>query len=86
MSNYIAKYIRIFGYLFLNVPAYFIKVFLGIPNTRIVYKNGHLEDYFFNNWNYKKNGSKVELTWECDGVKTPKIVDVNEISSIVELY
>ena len=86
MSYLIAKFIRILGYLLLNYPAYYVKVFLGMPNTRIVYKNGHVEDYFFNKWNYTKNGGKTELKWDNGGVKTPKIVDVSEISSIVELY
>lgn len=86
MNYLIAKFIRILGYLLLNFPAYYVKVFLGMPNTRIVYKNGHVEDYFFNTWNYTKNGRKTELTWDNGGPKTPKIIAVGEIESICTLY
>ena len=81
------KCIRIFGQILLNWPAGFIKTFLGMPNTRIVYKNGHAEDYFFANWNYTRNANgSTEITWESCGPKSPSIIAVGEIESICTLY
>lgn len=58
-----------------------------MPNVRIVYNNGHVEDYFFANWSYKKNGDGSEITWDAfASAKEPKIINVGEIHSIVKLY
>ena len=87
MSILFAKFIRSLGYVILTFPARFIKIFLGMPNVRIVYNNGHVEDYFFVNWSYKKNGGNSEITWDAfASAKEPKIINVGEIHSIVELY
>ena len=81
------KLLRILGYILLNVPAYFIKAFLGMPNTRIVYKTGHVEDYFFYEINWTRTGSGItKINWKSTGMKAPKFINPDEIMSIVELY
>lgn len=68
--------------LFLSWPLTFIRVFFRIPNTRIVYKNGHVEEFFFVKYKFIKYES---FTWVSIG-KAPKIIGVDEVMTITELY
>ncbi len=52
------------------------------PNTQIVYKNGHIEKFFFTDWSLNDGTFK----WHCPTPKAPKRIAVDEIMTITDLY
>ena len=55
----------------------------AVPNYKIVYKNGHVEKFFFKKWSFK-NGV---FEWDSGGaMKIPKILAVDEIMVVTEIY
>jgi hypothetical protein len=76
--------IRTFAY----IPIITVLGFLGLPNTRIVYKSGHVEYFLFKNVKMKYgNDGLTELNWEVFPHRTkPCFINISEVESVTELW
>jgi len=63
-----------------------VGLFLRIPNTKIVYKSGHVEYYFFENLEFEGGGGGKKLEWKSPTLKKPIFANVGEIESIVKIW
>jgi hypothetical protein len=71
----------------ITFPLSFIGLILGVPNVKIVYKSGHVEYYFFENWGVDREGSNItSVTWKTAGAKRPFHLGLENIESIVQLW
>jgi len=55
-------------------------------NTKIVYKSGHVEYYFFKSISYEGHGKSKSIEWETATLKQPILLNVDEIESIVKIW
>jgi len=64
-----------------------VGLLLHISNTKIVYKSGHVERYFFTKISYRSgHGGSKEIEWEAPILKRPVMANVDEIESIVKIW
>ena len=73
----------------ISYPFRVLAYMIGIPNTRIVYKSGHVEYYCFFKINIKcdtTDGSVTDLEWEVLSIKRPLYINIHEIESVVKLH
>ena len=77
------------GRAFITWPLRFIAILIGIPNTKIVYKSGHVEYYYMLRLRYEKStidGHITELEWQTSTQKEPFYTSLKDIESIVHIY
>lgn len=70
-------------------PLRVIAILLGVPNTKVVYKSGHVEYYYLLRSRIEKStgdGHIVEFEWHTATQKEPFYINLREIESIVQLY
>jgi hypothetical protein len=70
-------------------PLRLIAILLGVPNTKIIYKSGHVEYYYMLRLRYDRNketGHITEIEWHTATQKEPFYIHMQEIESIVHIY
>lgn len=73
--------------IIISYPFRFIALVLGFPNTKIVWKSGHTEYYFFRNIKMTKTGDTLKnISWEAVTNSTPFYIGMEEIESIHTIY
>jgi hypothetical protein len=83
MFKFIISVLQLITNITIRFPIRMVMYAFAVPNCKIVYKNGHVEKFFFSSWSKNSEGMK----WDSGGsTKTPKIINVGEIMTITEIY
>jgi hypothetical protein len=73
----------------ISYPFRVLAYIFGLPNTKIVYKSGHVEYYCFFEIDIKwdrNEGNVTEMKWETLSIKRPIHMHIHEIESVVKIY
>ena len=63
-----------------------VGLFFKVPNTKIIYKSGHVEYYFFQSLIFSNDSLGKSISWEASTLKKPIFINVEEIESIVKIW
>ena len=63
-----------------------VGLFFKFPNTKIVYKSGHVEYYFFQSLSFSDGSMGKKFEWEAITLKKPIFINVTEIESIIKIW
>ena len=71
----------------LSWPVRLLLLTLGVANFKIIYKSGHVEYLFLNNFEGTTSGGGLaSIQWHSLGGKAPVHIGVNKISAVYKLY